>query len=292
MNTYDLKVLMLLLGILVCPFRVLGTAQVPDTIRWNGGVFPMGSDPLSLLESFPSLGLQRTSTACWRGYRAEWEIQEGEIYLMALLECHSDRSLWNQVFPKENPPLHAYWYSGVIRIPEGELLEYVHMGFGSVYRIDNYMVLADGQLKGHFQVTNDFNSLTYHDRQTTALGVNATQSEVLIPKEELIDGDWKDAMFLREQLRTLVDVSMTTATIRGIYFPGRIYLPGNGAVPAMELHADLGHDVKEPSTASPVEAIIILNSVGRHQVHSIKLLENGDLIDRRGRVKALRWDLE
>lgn len=259
MNGNDLKVLMLLLGILTSPFRVLGTMQVQDTIRWRGGVSPMENVPLSSLESVQPLGFSPASTACWRGYRAEWEIREGGIYLMALLECHSDRNLWNEVFPKEKPPIHADWYSGIIRIPEGELLEYGRMGFASVHRIDNYLVIADGQLKGHIQVTNDSNSLTYSDRQEMVLGEKAAESEVLIAEEELIDGDWKDALLLREQLRALAEDSMTTATIRGIYFPRQIYLPGNGAAPAMELFADLEQAVNEPPIASPVEAIVLIS---------------------------------
>ena len=30
-------------------------------------------------------------------------------------------------------PIFAHWFSGVLRVPQGEILCYVHRGFGSVY---------------------------------------------------------------------------------------------------------------------------------------------------------------
>ena len=33
----------------------------------------------------------------------------------------------------DKTPIFAEWVNGIIRIPQGELLEYVHMGFHSIY---------------------------------------------------------------------------------------------------------------------------------------------------------------
>jgi hypothetical protein len=64
------------------------------------------------------------STACWRGYLGTWEVKGGRLYLVKLVgRCEM----------VGDEPIPADWVSGWIRVPRGELLEYVHMGFESVY---------------------------------------------------------------------------------------------------------------------------------------------------------------
>ncbi len=64
------------------------------------------------------------STACWRGYVGSWEIKEGRLYLTAIegrFKLLGDEALW------------ADWFSGTLVVPRGKMLQYVHMGFESVY---------------------------------------------------------------------------------------------------------------------------------------------------------------
>lgn len=64
------------------------------------------------------------STACWRGYIGTWEVKEGRLYLVGLQgRCETVGA----------EPIPADWVSGWLVVPRGELLEYVHMGFESVY---------------------------------------------------------------------------------------------------------------------------------------------------------------
>lgn len=64
------------------------------------------------------------STACWRRYVGTWELKEGRLYLVGL------QGLCEMV---GDEPIPADWVSGWIIVPRGEVLEYVHMGFESVY---------------------------------------------------------------------------------------------------------------------------------------------------------------
>ena len=73
-------------------------------------------------------------TACWRGYVGTWEIKEGRFYLVNL----------NGRFVLEGGPLFAYWFTGVLRIPKGKLLRYVHMGFGSVFEEELHIKIEKG----------------------------------------------------------------------------------------------------------------------------------------------------
>jgi hypothetical protein len=75
------------------------------------------------------------STACWRCYQGTWEIKDGRFYLVAL------RGRF-RLSPGE--PLLADWFTGVIRIPRGKLLQYVHMGFGSVYEEEVHVKIERG----------------------------------------------------------------------------------------------------------------------------------------------------
>jgi hypothetical protein len=75
------------------------------------------------------------STACWRHYRGCWEVKDGRFYLTAL------EGKYRLVGTE---PLLADWFTGVIRIPRGKLLHYVHMGFGSVYEEELHIKIVRG----------------------------------------------------------------------------------------------------------------------------------------------------
>jgi hypothetical protein len=75
------------------------------------------------------------STACWRGYIGSWELKGGRLYLVGLQgRCEM----------VGGEPIPADWVSGWIRVPRGELLEYVHMGFESVYEEELQVRFEDG----------------------------------------------------------------------------------------------------------------------------------------------------
>lgn len=75
------------------------------------------------------------STACWRGYQGTWEIKDGRFFLVGLR---------GRLKLLGAEPLFADWFSGVLRIPKGEMLLYVHMGFGSVYEQEIHVKIEQG----------------------------------------------------------------------------------------------------------------------------------------------------
>lgn len=75
------------------------------------------------------------STACWRGYLGTWEIKDDRFYLVRLAGRFRVRG---------GAPIHADWFSGVLRVPMGEVLQYVHMGFGSVYEQELHIKVENG----------------------------------------------------------------------------------------------------------------------------------------------------
>jgi hypothetical protein len=76
-------------------------------------------------------------TACWRGYVAKWELRNGRFYL---------REIRGKYELTGDEPLFADWFSGVLRIPRGQLLQYVHMGFASVYEEELHIKIERGMV--------------------------------------------------------------------------------------------------------------------------------------------------
>lgn len=112
------------------------TAQMREGLILNGEATSMASCP-PLPHGHPRLvepsadediwdpeGGFRGISACWRGYVGTWEIRDGRFYLVAVSGRFTLR---------EGEPILADWFSGVLCVPKGALLRYVHMGFGSVY---------------------------------------------------------------------------------------------------------------------------------------------------------------
>ena len=75
------------------------------------------------------------STACWRGYIGTWELKDGKFYLVSIEGRY-------EVMGDE--PIFADWVTTVLRIPGGNMLHYVHMGFGSVYEFETHIKLENG----------------------------------------------------------------------------------------------------------------------------------------------------
>ncbi|HXG23568.1 MAG TPA: hypothetical protein VNJ09_03355 [Chthonomonadales bacterium] len=75
------------------------------------------------------------STACWRRYIATWEIKDGKFYLVDITGRYKLAA---------EAPIFADWFSGVLRIPRGKILHYVHMGFETVYEEDLLVTIEKG----------------------------------------------------------------------------------------------------------------------------------------------------
>ena len=124
------------------------TAQIAERLHYQGEDVAMCTNPLS--DYFAMGGFnprfESNCTALWRGYVASWEIVDDRLYLVGLtgtLEDGTDATLAT-IFPEFPDRVFAHWYSGTIRSPQGKLLEYVHMGYGSTYERDLFLDVERG----------------------------------------------------------------------------------------------------------------------------------------------------
>lgn len=93
-----------------------------------------------IAQEFHNGGARRNvtrSTACWRRYVGTWEIRDDTFFL---------RSVIGNYLLSGDEPLRADWYSGTLRVPRGERIQYVHMGFGSVYAEELYIEIRRGRV--------------------------------------------------------------------------------------------------------------------------------------------------
>jgi hypothetical protein len=160
-----------------------------------------------------------TSTACWRGYIGTWEIRDSDLYLVALeREQHVVREtgperlrkdLLLQVFPGAERPIPATWFSGVLRLPQGAQLRYIHMGYVSIYERDLYLTVKSGKVIAELLVDNR--------------GIGATRSTADFEWMALADaplpdnGNWLDARLFYDAIQRKEIRAGTEVVTRGLY---------------------------------------------------------------------------
>ena len=121
------------------------TAQISDNIIIEGQEYKLYCEPL---ESFwnefnPKPDFIPPHTACWRGYVASWKVEGRKLYLTGI-ETKNENLKTEKVFPDMKAPIFAEWYTGELRIPKGEMLQYVHMFYQSKFESDLFVLVDNG----------------------------------------------------------------------------------------------------------------------------------------------------
>jgi hypothetical protein len=145
----------LLLTIILTLFsglKVFATAQFPDKIYYNGKEYNLDSNPLEVyFEKNPNKRPKSEvrSSALWRGYVATFEIIDNQLFLKDIEIQYRDttskgsnnynwKSVLNEVFADQKN-IQVDWYTGLLVLPQGKVVNYVHMGYGSTYQ--HYTIL-------------------------------------------------------------------------------------------------------------------------------------------------------
>ena len=144
------------------------TAQRPDTLIYEGQECALYTEPLEAYFRLgnPRPGFRAPHTGLWRGYVATWRIAADMLFLTDLEAWLGDISGEGPLtqagieilFPDAHGPVAAPWYSGVLHVQLGELLQYVHMGYESVYEQELLLTVENGRVVGK-QLVN------HHDQQ-------------------------------------------------------------------------------------------------------------------------------
>ena len=124
------------------------TRQILEKINYEGRLQSMFGRPLD--DYFKLTGIkpdfELTCSACWRGYIGTWEILDDHLYLTDLSELMGDGKKNMQTFFPDDPVrVFAYWYSGQLRVPQGERV--VDPGFYSSYERDLLIDIKKGVVR-------------------------------------------------------------------------------------------------------------------------------------------------
>lgn len=124
------------------------TIQAGDILSYNGEKKTIATEPLkSYLETRSDVSFIFKSTALVRGYIGTWEIKNNQLYLISLLGFvdNNKKVDLSYLFPNKTE-VFANWFSGNIRIPEGELLNKINLGYASVFEKDRILNIKEGIL--------------------------------------------------------------------------------------------------------------------------------------------------
>lgn len=127
------------------------TAQIGDTLAFAGRQFGLASEPLARWlqrRRNRHLRLRGRTTANTRGYVCAWEVEDGRLYLKEFNGRLVDGSTMDlaQLFPGQEGPVLAGWFSGALVCPMGKLLKYEHSGYASVREFDLILWFIEGRL--------------------------------------------------------------------------------------------------------------------------------------------------
>ncbi|MDJ0908498.1 MAG: hypothetical protein QNI99_04870 [Woeseiaceae bacterium] len=143
----------------------LATAQRPDRIVYDGQTYALQTNPLNQYfqanpdrHPFEAGDKDRmvTSTALWRGYVATFALENDLLVLRDFEVLQStgdpkdfDAELVSQIDQYFATPDSRVldWYSGIMVIPQGEMVHYVHMGYSSVYESYLMLRIENGRIK-------------------------------------------------------------------------------------------------------------------------------------------------
>jgi hypothetical protein len=150
-------------ALVLLPAAAFATAQAPDVLLYDHKVYDLYSNPL---EAFYKEGASRpqfqvqpgtVSSGNWRGYTAIWEIEGEVLFLKGIASWICESKLSSEDCRKADlkelfgakflgGKVEAAWFSGELRIPDGKRLQYVHMGYGSVYEREILLTLQSGRI--------------------------------------------------------------------------------------------------------------------------------------------------
>ena len=134
------------------------TAQISDSLSINGekvslqGCLALPWNDPRLIEMSEEEAEERSQSLaigcsfCWRQYIASWKIVDDRLFLADIEGIYR----WEGELP-----VFAHWVTDIVRIGEGDMLHYVHMGFGSVYERDVLLDVRQGRVVGRTVRNNE-----------------------------------------------------------------------------------------------------------------------------------------
>jgi len=153
------------------PLNVFPCEQVEDILIWKGDTLTLFSNPLesivdyallreSIIQEIERISYKNIrdyeqkpssySTACGKGYQAEWILMNDSIFLNNIYHCHNKnvKVALNDIFTryKENEKIFASWINGDLVLQQGECIKSKQLSYHSVYEMETTLSVENGLL--------------------------------------------------------------------------------------------------------------------------------------------------
>lgn len=157
-----MKRLINILIVLIIPISGFATGQAGDRLIYKGDTLILYSNPLEqYLENksertINGYDLEWTSTACYRGYQATWEIANDSLFLIKIQKgCYGkDPEYFDLKEEFGTVKVFAQWFTGKILAPSGKLIHYVHSGYNSFFEKELVFTFKEGHLTEQIEYDN------------------------------------------------------------------------------------------------------------------------------------------
>lgn len=194
-------------ALILMSLAAFATGQDGDVIYIDGTQWTLLGQPISrdtVLQREVRAALPQqhvTLSSNWSGFTAFWSIRQGTLYLDSIQylratadkktcpECIPTETL-KRVFKKyfEGNQIVAKWLKGDIRVANGKMLYYEHMGYERNYEEEQIISIDHGKVTGakafHNYVVDGFSFDQGHrslPKQAEALKVRPTQLREMFP---------------------------------------------------------------------------------------------------------------
>lgn len=149
------------------------TSQRRDRLIYKGEEYGIATEPLQPYLLKHNVKFISSDTSCWRGYVGSWMVEDNKLYLIDLeANICTDRKISFRTYTKvgldylfhDQEKVFANWFSGVIRIPHGKMMRYVHQGYASLYEKELYLRFESGVFVSYREEDNSY-LYNYNDKK-------------------------------------------------------------------------------------------------------------------------------
>lgn len=131
------------------------TAQAFEKLIYKEEEHKIACEPLyDYLVQKSENPFKRESTDCSRGYIGTWKIKNKKLYLIGLIGFTDNEEVGLEFLFKNKKIVFASWFSGEMKVPQGELIKYSHRGHFSVFEKDLIFEFLDGNLINQRLINN------------------------------------------------------------------------------------------------------------------------------------------
>ncbi|MES2617017.1 MAG: hypothetical protein V4613_04010 [Bacteroidota bacterium] len=127
--------------LLLTSISVFGTGQLPDLLIYNKQTYSINGAPLENYlaqkgnKSIPGLSGGCSSTDCWKGYVATWELKNDSLFLRHISPCnydcgHTSPGDLKKMFGTDT--VFASWFTGDITIFTGNQLKRPYISYSPI----------------------------------------------------------------------------------------------------------------------------------------------------------------